>query len=874
MPSLGSDLHDLIALDDSRIFLLALSAWIGAVLGKSSSSLFVPWAQRRQLSDLLLLMGALVILQPVARGQVSLTGRVTDENNVPVAGARVFLGSAISADSKMSPLQTLSDPTGEFILFVKTSGACLVSAEHEGYFRLQDQHLVLAEGDNQVTLILNHQRQLVESVNVANSPPAIDFERTNPQTTLTSAEIIDIPYPTTHELRNTMRLMPGVVQDSLGGIHVNGGSEEQVLYTLDGFTINDPLTGRFQSRLSVESIRSLELNAGNLPAEYGKGSAGALSLKTDTGDNKVRYLGTNFFPGLENHKGLVTGNWTPRFTLSGPIRKGRAWFSDNIDAQYTKTVIDELPVDQDRNSSWRLSNLLRNQINLTPSNILYTDFLVNHLTAPRSRLSALDPIETTIDQRARQFFFGVKDQIYFGRGTLLEIGYAVNRTFGREIPQGQGFYIYTPNGRQGNYFVDAVQKAGSDQWLANLFLPTFSWAGSHLLKVGMDLDHLHYWQDVRRTGYEFRQADGTLLNRVTFAGSGLLEHSNFEVSSFVQDSWKFRPSLLFQLGLRQDWDQIIGRVHVSPRGGFSWAPFGFERTKISGGYSIVYDATLLRVFIQPQDQYSVRTSFRPDGSLLGRPVVTVYTINNPSLQSPRYQNWNVGLEEELRHDLYAKVSYLGKRGRDGFTYTNTPESIVPLPIVQVPADATTLLYSLGNGRRDVFDSVEITTRQIFRGKYEWLASYTRSRALSNAVSDLSVENPLLISNNVGPMPWDSPNRFLSWGYLPTLWQKWAFAYLLEARTGFPFSVQNEDGTVVGQINSHRFPSFFELDVHFERSFGFRGQRLAFRFGANNITNHSNPNVVINTVDSPLFLTFYGGSHRTFNFRIRWLGKKL
>src|SRR5215831_14445891 len=109
---------------------------------------------------------------------------------------------------------------------------------------------------------------------------------------------------------------------------------------------------------------------------------------------------------------------------------------------------------------------------------------------------------------------------------LLEIGYAANRTFARQIPQGPDFYIYTPTGRQGNYFVDAVRKAGRDQWLASLFLPTFSLAGEHQLKVGIDLARLHYWQDVRRTGFEFRQADRTLLSQVTFAGSGLLERSN------------------------------------------------------------------------------------------------------------------------------------------------------------------------------------------------------------------------------------------------------------------------------------------------------------------------------------------------------------
>jgi hypothetical protein len=222
--------------------------WFGAVIRQGFPSLFSPRAPCRQLGDLLRLLPALVVLQSLAFGQVSLNGRVTDENSVPVAEAHVFLRPSTPTDSQIVPLQTVSDPTGAFIFSVAIPGDYVVSAEQEGYFRLQNQPLLLAEGDNQVTLVLNHQRQLVESVSVAYSPTTIDFDRTSPQTTLTNTEIIDIPYTTTHELRNVMRLMPGTVQDSIGGIHVNGGTEEQVLYTLDGFTINDPLTGRFQSR--------------------------------------------------------------------------------------------------------------------------------------------------------------------------------------------------------------------------------------------------------------------------------------------------------------------------------------------------------------------------------------------------------------------------------------------------------------------------------------------------------------------------------------------------------------------------------------------------------------------------------------------------
>ena len=133
------------------------------------------------------------------------------------------------------------------------------------------------------------------------------------------------------------------------------------------FNLNDPLTGRLESRLSVDSVQSLEVSSGAIPAEFGKGSAATMAVKTDTGDDKLRYSGTNFVPGVASHKGLVLQDWTPRFGLSGPIEKGRAWFSDSADAQYTQHVIEELPRGHDRTASWNFSNLLHTQVNLTPS---------------------------------------------------------------------------------------------------------------------------------------------------------------------------------------------------------------------------------------------------------------------------------------------------------------------------------------------------------------------------------------------------------------------------------------------------------------------------------------------------------------------------
>lgn len=816
------------------------------------------------------------MLAPACVAQVTLQGRVLDENNVPVAGARVWLQSATLSEAGSVPQRSVSDAGGSFVLALPQGGEYLIHAEAEGYFPLRDRPIGLREGTNEITLILNPLRELFESVQVTASPPAVDLAQTASPQSLQSTEIVLQPYPNTHDLRNALRLLPQVVEDSLGGLHINGGEEEQTLYTLDGFNLGDPLTGRFESTLSPEAVRSLELSGGRYSAEFGKGSAGVLALRTEPGGDKFRYSATNFVPGIAHRKRWLINTWTPRFNFSGPWKKGRAWFSDSLAGKYTQTVVEDLPAGQDRVPSWRLSNLWRNQINLSPSNILHSGFLLNHWNARRTGLSVLDPPETTVDRWSRQYFVFLKDQIYFRNGVLFEMGYAANRIAARETPQGPGVYRLTPRGRQGNFFLTADRKARRDQWLANLFFPPFTALGSHQFKVGADWDWLHYRQNARRTSYETYGAEGTLLSRATFGGNVKLSRSNLEVSSYLQDTWGVQPSLFLSLGLRQDWDRILGNLVLSPRLGFSWAPPGTERTKISGGYAVIYDATNLELFTQPLDQYALTTTWRPDGTLESGPAATVYTIGRQKLSSPRSGNWSVSLEQGLPGGMVGQVEYLRRRGRDGFAYLNTlglPSAPPPPNPADFGATAYNAIYTLENLRRDTYDALQATVRQTLAHQYEWLASYQRSRALSNAAVNRSVDQPLLLSENAGRLPWDSPNRFLSWGSLPIPPLRWSVSYLLEWRTGFPFLIQDDTGRVLGTIPDHRFPNYFELNLFLERRFRFRGHWWAFRFGFNNLTKHQNPTTVDNNTASPKFLTFYGSPGRAFTFRVRWLGKQ-
>ncbi len=802
--------------------------------------------------------------------EILLQGRIASPNLDPIPGARLRVTAASGA-----PITAVADPQGRFSLSLPLPGEYTLVVEREGYFPLQTRINATEQGE-ELALTLEPVRELRESVDVTTNPLTVDLDSTAARRTLSDRQIINIPYPNTNDFRSALRIVPGVIRDNRGGLHINGAGEEQILYTLNSFQVNDPLNGRFETRLNVESVHNVEITGGNLPAEFGKGSAGALAVRTHIGDDKLRYSATNFMPGFENRKGWTVGDWAPRLTFAGPIRKGRAWFSDSLDLQYVQTVIRDLPKGDDRYSSMRYGNLLNTQVNLTRGHILHSGFLANIWNAPRTGLTALDPRETTIDRRSRQWFFHIRDHISFENGAVAEFGFASNRTFAREIPQGPDLLRLTPGGRKGNYFVDALRHGGRDQFLANGFLPSFTRYGSHQLKAGVDWNLVRYSQDVRRSGYENYSESGALVSRTLYGGPGSLSRTNQEVATYVQDSWRVKPGLLIETGIRGDWDRLLSRWSPAPRFAVAFTPKRMPNTKFYGGTSRIFDASSLRLFTRQMDQYTLTSYFTAEGRVGRGPALSLYTIPDVHFRRPRYRNNTVGVEHYWPGRLAFRAEFINRRGIHGFTYRNAysaPDQAPPQWAIERQASVVDAVYTLDNYRHDSYDAVAFTVRQNIRRQYEWLISYTRSRALSNAVVDVNIDDPIIVTDNFGPMPWDAPHRFMSYAYLPTPFKNWSLAYLLDARNGFPYSTRQEDGRIQGKVNAFRFPYYFELNLHLERRFVFRGHRWALRVGANNLTNRINPETVNNTVTSARFGQFYGGNGRATNIRIRWLGRQ-
>ena len=145
------------------------------------------------------------------------------------------------------------------------------------------------------------------------------------------------------------------------------------------------------------------------------------------GDDHFRTNVTDFIPSVQDKNGLQFDMFVPRVTISGPIKKGKAWFYDGVESEYDNIVISELPSNADNDRLWRGSNLAKAQVKLTQANVLTAGLLLNGYHSPYNGISPLIPQQSTTDNNIVAADAYVMDQHSFGNRSVLDVGLALVR---------------------------------------------------------------------------------------------------------------------------------------------------------------------------------------------------------------------------------------------------------------------------------------------------------------------------------------------------------------------------------------------------------------------------------------------------------------
>ena len=305
---------------------------------------------------------------------------VRDENGAPVTSAKVYLYAEGSR-----PIATWeTDFAGRVTMTGVAPGVYQARVEKFGFFSAKLERVEVGKAES-LEIVLGHEQEIRESVDVTSAPPTIDHSRTAASDEIGAREITNLPYPRKRDFKNMVAYLPRAHQDASGQLHLNGAASYQSYYALDGFNITNPASGLLELRVSPDALRKIEIQSSRFSAEYGKASGGILNLTTGMGDDRFRIAATDLAPSAQFVGGVKLDSWTPRLAFGGPFQKGRAWFYSASDGEVNLDIRNDLPQGANRNQPWRFGELAKGQVNLSPTHLVNVGALMNQFHSETCR---------------------------------------------------------------------------------------------------------------------------------------------------------------------------------------------------------------------------------------------------------------------------------------------------------------------------------------------------------------------------------------------------------------------------------------------------------------------------------------------------------
>jgi hypothetical protein len=328
---------------------------------------------------------------------------------------------------------------------------------------------------------------------------------------------------------------------------------------------------------------------------------------------------------------------------------------------------------------------------------------------------------------------------------------------------------------------------------------------------------------------------------------------------FVQDSFKWRPNLTFELGLRYEWnmtpterfdrfvvfdpttvslirvgtslDQVYktNSKNFQPRLGLAWDPFKDGRTSVRAAYAVMTEQPMVNAVQTTASNPPFATPLNVNGTvrldnainLAGAAGVAPATVDS-DYDNSYVQSWNLNVQRELLPGFAVMVGYFGSKGthlRISRNLNQPVNGVRPFPHLS-PSSTILPGASLGNitqvegtGNSSYNALWATVTRRFSRG-LQLNASYTWSKSidynsLSSPPTAVPVQNSYDLRGDRGLSDYDARQRLVvSVIYeLPfkgnSLKEGWQLACIVQSQSGNPVNIITTNSTVNGVANTLR-----------------------------------------------------------------------
>jgi Carboxypeptidase regulatory-like domain/TonB-dependent Receptor Plug Domain len=813
---------------------------------------------------LMLLLGSSIAFaqQSQSRTQIRITIQDEAGNAIPEAVVQIKLAgnlvTTVTADAK-----------GEVTAERLVPGSYELSVSKDGFeTRTQGDIAVNSGQTTEIKVILAQKVQLKDEVNITATANAGPEQTSSPPASLGQATIRNVLGNDAKSVTDTLPLLPGVVRSPQGEIKISGTGENRSAFIVNAADVTDPATGQFGMTVPVDVVESINVFKTPYLAQYGRFTAGVVSVETKRGGDKWNFTLNDPFPEFRFLNGNLRGMRaaTPRIVFNGPLIKNKLYLSEGTEYTIKKRQVQTLEYPNKETKTESINSFTQLDYIIKDTHTLAGTF---HF-APRKdswvNLDFFNRRPVTPNWKGRDYTGTLIDRLTLGEN-LIESTVAVKRYTVEVWGQGTADMILTPTGNLGNYFSEQERNATRVEWLETLSLKPIRYTGTHNLKFGSVVARTTNRGEFIARPVDIQDIQGNLLRRIEFAGGQPFDLDDFETYFFGQDHWNVTGKLSLDLGLRFERQGITNTYRFAPRAGIAWTPFANQKTVFRGGFGYFYDRVPLSVYAFDGYPAQVITTYGAGGAVIDGPrhFANITDIaersSNPFIGggsqignfAPNSATWNVEVEHSFSPLLRVRANYLN---------SDSTGVVIVEPKVMGGQDALVL----GGGGESRYRQLELTARISWKeNKQQIFASYVRS----SARGDINEFNtyignfpyPLVRPNQYARLSADLPNRYLVWGTFQLPW-KLRYSPIFEYRNGFPYSSFDQIQNYVGAVNSGRFPNFFSFDSRISRDFQVH-PKYAFRFTLKgfNLTNHFNPLDVYRNVTDPRYGLFFGNYGR-------------
>jgi hypothetical protein len=799
---------------------------------------------------------------PQAGRKLDVTAR--DQSNLAIPGVRVELSAP---DIPLRSAQTSEDGHAQF--FDLKPAKYRISLSLKGFETITtDLDLTVSETSVAFPVTM---KPAIERTKVEVTGEATAVEQgSSPATSIGAKTAGALPdRPST--VADALPLIPGVVREPGGALVISDSPEHRAALIVNSADVTDPATGQFGLTVPMDSVEAISVYQTPFLAEYGRFTAGLVSVATRRGGDQWKWELNDPFPEFRIRSWQLRGlkNATPRINFEGPILARKLFLSQGLVYEIRKTAVYTLPFPDNQKLQQGLNSFTQLDWVTSSRQLVTATF---HLAPQRMsnwNINYFNPIETSPDARTTNYTGTVSDRLSLG-SSYWENTFSVTNFDFAAWGKGETDLFMTPTGNRGNYFANKARSARRTSGLSTFALAPIRAAGEHHFKIGSYAASSAENGRVDEQPVNILNTAGSLIERITFNRIRNFEISDVELSFFAQDHWIVSPRLSLDLGARVESQQISGAYRGAPRAGFAWNPIPDRGLTVRGGFGYFYDRVPLNVFSFNRFPDQVVTRFNDAGAVLSGPTLYLNTLGQTRVRhpflfqqpkdgnfSPRSATWSLQLEQPAGPHIKLRAGYTQSLS-DGLVILN------PTPVDPETGLGSYLLSGTGGSRYRQFETV---ARFRAGDERELMLSYVRSKGrgdlndFGNFLGTFPV--PIVRSNEFGNLPADLPNRFLAWGIVK-LPGKFRVSPVVEYRSGFPYLVRNAHQDWVGIPNDQRFPRFFSVDSRISKDFQVKPKyALRLALASFNLTNHFNPEAVHGNVADPAYGLFFGHRGRRF-----------